>query len=1251
MSVPFARTGFIAGEISPSFWGRVDQQKFSIGASTMRNMYVGYRGGAYSRAGTSWVGFSKQTGRLYPPRLIPFQFSINQGLALEFGNEYMRVVSDGGFVTEPTFPITGATNANPAAISATGFGVLSVIGSGAPGAFGTQITSSYAPGDQISIILTGGAPTPTPPVLNVTNTYVFSLDIDNAGTGYAANNVLTLVGGTGVAATIKVTSVSSGIITGFTILTNGVYTVNPSSGPLTVTGGAGTGATFDNVVMAPNAVTVVNQGAFPIDDNAFFQLSTTGIGLGAAPVTNNTSPVPIYNNGDWVFISGVTGMTQLNGETYVVANSTGAGFTLQDVFGNPINSTAFGVYTGGGAVARVYTLTTGYGEADLPFLKFTQSADVMSIACWNQNTGTSYAPMDLSRLSDTLWTFVQPNFGPTIAAPATAAATTSATGTTEYQYVTTAVSLADGSESIASPIAIVNSVDIASTAGSITVNYSTVTGAGSYNTYRAPIGVAGTVVPVGSLFGYVGTSYGAQFVDSNVVPDFAQVPPIGTNPFAPGQISGTIMQGGGVGYTQATVGYAITTGTGSGAVLTPIVVGGFVVGFLVDNPGKNYAPTDTIAITDSGGGTEAAALLQVGAATGTYPSVVNYFQERRVYAASPNNPDTYWMSEPGAFTNFDARTPTIDSDAITGTPWSVEVNGIQFMVSMPGGLVVLTGLSAWQLTGAGGSSLNPQPITPASQQAQPQAYNGISNHVPPIKINFDIIYVQAKGSIIRDLSYNFFVNIYTGQDITELSSQLFTGFTILEWAYCEEPYKIVWAVRDDGVLLSLTYLKEQEVMGWARHDTNGLYASVCSVTEPPVDALYLASQRFTPAAAAANQNCYMIERMDDRIWSDAEDVWAVDCGIELTQPTPAATLTITPAPAFGSITGTNSLIGGANYSNLTTASVVDQNGQGPGAGAVPTLTIVGGVITAVNFQAGEQGTNYVSPALVINDPSGAGSGAAAVLTLANPMNFMASAGVFSLGNVGSIIRGNGGIAVITGFTSATQVTGNMLCPFVGTIPNSGGTIIPITSGNWTLTAPTATVGGFPYLAGMTVTGLADGNVIPPTVVSAAGTIALPVAASAVVVGLGFQAQLQSLYIDAGSPTIQGQRKKISAVTARIEASRGLKMGANQPDGSVLSPQQIAPVWHELGRVPDSDQYDLTAAQKPYNSNFQPLYTSDRRIPLKGGFSRRGQVCLQQDNPLPMNVLAFFPEIDAGDLPQVAGPAQARTPEAKMRAAA
>jgi hypothetical protein len=190
-----------------------------------------------------------------------------------------------------------------------------------------------------------------------------------------------------------------------------------------------------------------------------------------------------------------------------------------------------------------------------------------------------------------------------------------------------------------------------------------------------------------------------------------------------------------------------------------------------------------------------------------------------------------------------------------------------------------------------------------------------------------------------------------------------------------------------------------------------------------------------------------------------------------------------------------------------------------------------------------------------------------------------------------------------------------------------------------MTAPVATITGLNHLAGATVTGLADGNVVPPTVVAANGTINLPTAASAVTIGLGFRAQLQSLYLDSGEPTVQGARKKVAAVTARIESSRGLQIGSNQPDGSTQSPAEVDVAWRNLAVVPDDGpNFPL----KPYNALATPLRTGDIRIPVSSGFATPGQVCLQQDSPLPMQILSLVSEDMPGDTPQLKAPQQQKS---------
>jgi hypothetical protein len=105
-----------------------------------------------------------------------------------------------------------------------------------------------------------------------------------------------------------------------------------------------------------------------------------------------------YSNGDEVYISGVGGMTELNGRNYLVANATTNTFTLQDLFGNDIDTTGFTAYTSGGSVDTIYEISTPYVEADLFDLNYAQSADTMYIV------HPSYEIRTLSRTGSASWT-------------------------------------------------------------------------------------------------------------------------------------------------------------------------------------------------------------------------------------------------------------------------------------------------------------------------------------------------------------------------------------------------------------------------------------------------------------------------------------------------------------------------------------------------------------------------------------------------------------------------------------------------------------------------------------------------------------------------------------------------------------------------------------------------------------------------------------------------------------------------------
>ena len=175
-------------------------------------------------------------------------------------------------------------------------------------------------------------------------------------------------------------------------------------------------------------------------------------------------------------------------------------------------------------------------------------------------------------------------------------------------------------------------------------------------------------------------------------------------------------------------------------------------------------------------------------ADGNNPGVVEYYEQRRIFGGSTSAPQTLWMSRPGSFYNMDTSSPSTPSDAITVTIFARQVNAIRHLVPMSS-LIALTATGAWKLSPGSASDS----LTPTSTVVKPQAYIGCS-HVPPIVIGNDILYVGAKGSSVRDLSYNFYADVYTGADMSVLSNHLFYGYTIKEWAYAGLFFDLAGAV-------------------------------------------------------------------------------------------------------------------------------------------------------------------------------------------------------------------------------------------------------------------------------------------------------------------------------------------------------------------------------------------------------------------------------------------------------------------------
>jgi len=620
----------------------------------------------------------------------------------------------------------------------------------------------------------------------------------------------------------------------------------------------------------------------------------------ATPGVVTTSAAHGFTTGDWVNISGVGGMTEVNARLFEVGTTTATTFQLLDpVTGSGVATGGYTAYTSGGSAARVYTVTTPYAAEDLYELRVVQEKDDCYL------THTAYPTQKLTRSAATSWALADFEVNASGTAPGSPTLTPSAAGSAGVAFAVSAVS-DDGESRISRPTITEVSVNYASVAGSMEVTWTGVAGVKYYNVYRSIIVPTGTQATLALELGFLGRTYGPRFVDNNIIPDFTQAPPIGQDPFAINSILSIDVTAGGAGYAKTDT-ITVTDVDGTGFVGYPIVNNaGAIIAVRVVDGGKNY----TAPSVSASGGAGATFSVNKSPATGTYPRTAAKFQQRLALGGSLNNPLTVYGSRPGQFENFDVTIPPISSDAYAYTMDSQRNDPILHMVSLQGGMLVMTASGVWQLKGKEGET-----VTALSAVADPQVFAGVSL-VEPLLIDTDVFYTQAKGALVRRLTFNQFSTSYTGEDMSTLSNHMFGvgDKEILRMAYAEGPYQVLWAPRSDGSFLAMTYVKEQNVNGWTRHRTKGRMKDCALVEENNVDVVYWVVERYIKGTWTK-----YIERMTPPVYDHVEEAWQVDCGLRYPLTYPAATINISAATGTATVTASASVFSAGDVGSIIRA--------------------------------------------------------------------------------------------------------------------------------------------------------------------------------------------------------------------------------------------------------------------------------------------------------------------------------------------
>lgn len=511
------------------------------------------------------------------------------------------------------------------------------------------------------------------------------------------------------------------------------------------------------------------------------------------------------------------------------------------------------VWKDGGAVLSLgvpYEIATPFSSADLFGLVFTQEADVVYI------THRNYAPRKLSRLGETNWTITTPTFAPSISPPTTVRARDE-----DFQHKTaTAVSTAN-------PAVVTSTAHGLATGQKVTFTEVDANGADLLGTIYTI-----TVINVNS-FSLTGANRSALSAVSSAT--FNQVFASATDVFKykVSAVSATTAEESlpstAIGYTGNDLLIA-----GQANVVSWSAVAGAdryivykedngVYGYIGGTSGLTF--TDENITADLADGPQTGYNPFVGA--GNYPACSTFVDQRLAFGSTLNNPQAVWLSQSANYENFGYSRPRKASDGFEFRIRARQVNEIKSMLQSRG-LMVMTSGGEWIVTGGQDEYLAPDTIV-----VKNQGYRGAAE-VQPVVVGNTVLFAQRTGGVIRDFSYEFSEDSFVGKDLTIMARHLFEYRSVKSWGYAQSPWSVIWVVMDNGNLVSMTYMKEHDVWGWTRHQTDGVFEDVVVVSEGEEDTPYFVVRRTIDGVEKR-----YIERLHTRSFGAVEDAFFVDSGL------------------------------------------------------------------------------------------------------------------------------------------------------------------------------------------------------------------------------------------------------------------------------------------------------------------------------------------------------------------------------------
>lgn len=334
---------------------------------------------------------------------------------------------------------------------------------------------------------------------------------------------------------------------------------------------------------------------------------------------------------------------------------------------------------------------------------------------------------------------------------------------------------------------------------------------------------------------------------------------------------------------------------------------------------------------------------QLGKWCGTtgYPWLPTFWQQRLALCGTNNQPNALELSVVGDFPNFapsqsdgsvtdvNALSWVIDDDGVNGVRWLSPAGSAQ---AMQLGIGTVAGEQIMQ------AATTAQALTPASVQAYRETALGSAPNVRPLRILKSVLFFNRPGRKLHEWTFQWQVNGYLGPDLSVLAEHI-TQTGVAQMAYQQSPYGVIWMIRGDGTLIGLTYLREQEIVAWHRHQLGGQYYGGPPIVEsltviPSPDQSY--DEVWLAVLRTVNGVPWRSIEVMSKFYANqpAEQAWFLDAAVSNVLAAPAADVTPSGytnsatltgvAPAW---TGTGTLIADAAvFSSASVGQVVRLNG-------------------------------------------------------------------------------------------------------------------------------------------------------------------------------------------------------------------------------------------------------------------------------------------------------------------------------------